>query len=63
MIVRLDQLMCGHNWALLEKPRHLKYDVSGVEVVIGKCRCTKCKKIKDRKMTGHQIGNIFEEVS
>lgn len=61
MIVRMDQIMCNHNWVLLEKPRHLKYDYSGLEVVIGKCRCTKCKKIKDRKMIGHQIGNIFEE--
>lgn len=54
-------LMCNHNWVLIEKPRHLKYDYDGLEVVIGKCRCTKCKKIKDRKMIGHQIGNIFEE--
>lgn len=42
--------MCNHNWVLIEKPRHLKYNYSGLEVVIGKCRCTKCKKIKDRKM-------------
>ena len=54
-------LMCNHNWVLIEKPRHLKYDYSGLEVVIGKCRCTKCKKIKDRKMIGHHIGNIFDE--
>lgn len=45
-------LMCNHNWVLIEKPRHLKYDYSGLEVVIGKCRCTKCKKIKDRTCQG-----------
>ncbi|MFR0829863.1 MAG: hypothetical protein ACLSGM_00890 [Thomasclavelia sp.] len=55
--------MCKHEWVLIERPRHIKYDYDGCEVVIGKCRCTKCKKIKDRKMIGHQIGNIFEEVN
>ena len=46
---------------LMEKPRHIRFDESGVEVVVGKCRCIKCDKIKDRKMMGHQIGNIFFE--
>ena len=55
--------MGNHNWALIVKPQHIKYDYSGLEVVIGKRQCTKYKKIKDRKMIGHQIGNIFEEVS
>lgn len=53
--------MCDHNWMLMEKPRHIRFDESGVEVVVGKCRCIKCDKIKDRKMMGHQIGNIFFE--
>lgn len=60
-MIKVKMPMCNHNWVLIEKPRHVKYDYSGFEVVIGKCRCTKCKKIKDRKMIGHQIGNIFEE--
>ena len=60
-MIKVKMPMCNHNWVLIEKPRHVKYDYSGLEVVIGKCRCTKCKKIKDRKMIGHQIGNIFEE--
>ena len=57
----MDQLMCDHGWVLMERPKHIKFDESGVEVVVGKCRCSKCDKIKDRKMMGHQIGNIFFE--
>lgn len=61
--IKVNQLMCKHEWVLIERPRHIKYDYDGCEVVIGKYRCTKCKKIKDRKMIGHRIGNIFEEVN
>ena len=61
--IKVNQLMCKHEWVLIERPRHIKYDYDGCEVVIGKCRCMKCKKINDRKMIGHRIGNIFEEVN
>lgn len=33
----MDQLMCKHEWVLIERPRHIKYDYDGCEVVIGKC--------------------------
>lgn len=25
-LIRMDQLMCKHEWVLIERPRHIKYD-------------------------------------
>ena len=35
-MIKVKMPMCNHNWVLIEKPRHVKYDYSGFEVVIGK---------------------------
>lgn len=33
----MDKLMCDHDWVLMERPKHIKFDESGVEIVVGKC--------------------------
>lgn len=58
-LIRMDQLMCKHEWVLIERPRHIKYDYDGCEVVIGKCRCTKCKKIKDNLKDDSELPDYF----
>ena len=31
--IKVNQLMCKHEWVLIERPRHIKYDYDGCEVV------------------------------
>lgn len=51
--------MCLHEWKRIGESKHLKYDYSGVEVVVAECKCTKCEKKKYRKFIGHVVGQLF----
>lgn len=52
--------ICLHDYKRIENPKHLKYDINGIEVVTAMCKCTKCGKMKRKKFIGHTIGNLFE---
>ena len=51
--------VCFHEWEITSNPKHLRYDQSGMEVVIAMCKCKKCLKVKRKKFIGHIVGNLF----
>lgn len=53
-------MLCNHEWKQIGMPQHLKYDYSGNEVVLIRCRCDKCGKEKDKQFHGHTIGNLLD---
>lgn len=50
---------CFHEYERIEKPKHQKWDYSGCEVLVAKCKCKKCGKIKEKQFIGKQVGNLF----
>lgn len=50
-----------HEYKRIGKPKHLRYDIDGTEVLTALCKCQICGKETRRKFIGHIVGNMLEK--
>lgn len=49
-----------HQYKRIGKPKHLRYDTDGTEVLTVLCKCRICGKKRQQKFIGHIAGQLFE---